>query len=224
MVIMATTIEYKNIYGRPISQQQAEQMTNFNRVIKINGIVSYIESYWDSRISRVIYYKESGESYEQVYLTLKQQYVHAGALFIHQRTFYGNYSIENTRHYLTEQDIFTENRSLLDAEGRTICWENLSELPFNGDKTTRKYFYDAEIHETVWPDDIDPATYYDPEFLVFEAVYNEDGSLNRAKLNPHSFEDYEIFIDSRFNELAQRCGLSPAMKLYYKTAVFLPPL
>jgi hypothetical protein len=221
---MATIIEYKNKYGRPISQQQAEQMTDFDKIIKTNGIVKYIESYRDGKITIVTYYKASEESYEQVYIALKQQYVHADAFFIHQRTFYGNYTIEKTRHYLTNQEIFTENRSLLDTEGRTICWENLSESPFNGKRATFKYFYDEEIHETVWPDDIDPTTYHDPKFLVFQIKYKEDGSIDKATLNPHSLEDKEIFNNSTYNQLAQICNLSTAMAQYYQTAFFLPPL
>lgn len=218
---MVTVIKYTNFYGNTISEQQALQSQEYKKVIEIDGAIKRIDEYRDGVLDWVIYYKEPDETDAQILSQIRPLQPSSERYSIRTMEDYGVFKIMNERRYSNDDnDLTFEYRELIGPQGYVICSESITHAQlFPNESHVLKKFYNEEIYNTQFM--IEDGR-EDPKFLVFRAEYYPDGSLELIIFNPNSTYDSEHYTSTDYNELVQRCNLTPEQEKYYFTADFLP--
>ncbi|AYN03386.1 MULTISPECIES: hypothetical protein [unclassified Flavobacterium] len=124
-------IQYKNISDKLITVQQAELEGAHYKEYLQNGIVKIIEDKLYSKIESVIYYKDHGETDEEIFTKYKD-ILTITALYIKTRDnqTHPPYIIETKEIFWKEGETFVNQqvttKELIDPSGRIGAWEGFN--------------------------------------------------------------------------------------------------
>ena len=192
--------KYKNLNKQLITQQQAFQSSFYNQVYLEDNVVKRVDEYSDGKFNWIKYYKNDNETDNAILSVLRPLQPASGKISIIKRESYGGYTIENEKRYEIDPQVpFFEYRSVVDGEGRAICSEAVTIQQYIPNEShINKSFYDEEIYQTLCEPDIEIGGKEDPDFLVFQAFYNIDGSLDYIVFNPRSTYDHEYYNEDDY--------------------------
>ncbi len=223
---MPTKIKYTDWYSKPITKKQAHKRSECYRLTEQEGVVKQIDEYYENKLRSITYFISQNETDAEVLNILRTAHPTTEYILILEDEPIGSYTIEHQRNYSDrDHPEYLLKRSLKNARNEMICCEDttLEELfqldPSKQiDSVRRKYFYSENFYSSNLMND---HTDYG-DFLVFEADYHTDGSLNYISLNHRSDQENETFRVSDYSKLVRRCNLDANQAEYYFTDTFLP--
>ena len=220
---MSTTIIYKNSFKEIITENQAQQLDLFNKRFFINGILKKIEYHSVYEGVSVTYYKDQNET--NVLQNLILEYPDVTVFSIRTREEIGNYTKEN-REWFENGILKFKSIAIRDSQRRMIAAEDF-DVVTNESKGSGKSFYSESVYKMWCVPNIE-GEWIDKEFNVFNAEYNDDGSLKRIDFNEMSTYDKELYLPNSENTeydlaiLKMKCGFTDEQMNYYLTSAILP--
>ena len=216
-------ITYTNTYKEAITESQAQQLDLFTKRFFDNGLLKKIEYHSVYEGVSVTYYKDQNETNVLQNLTL--EYPNVDDFRIRTRESIGNYFIENEEWF--ENGILKfKSTAIRDSQRRMIAAEDFDVIT-NESKGSGKSFYSEAVYR-MWCEPNIEGDWIDKEFNVFNAEYNDDGSLKRIDFNEMSTYDKELYLPNSENTefdlaiLKTKCGFTDEQMNYYLTSAILP--
>jgi hypothetical protein len=212
------TISYLDYFGKSISQQQASNLDEYYIVYSVNDKRKKSELIKNNELYRVYYYLDENESENEALSILKSHYELSFFVIIEIKII-GNYRYEIAKGFINEGELTSKNHALYNNLTNEFIAEEYIDLETNLPiyEETVKMFYNRS---------------FDPENVIFEGFYNEDGSLDYIKFNyyesyPHLdciwFGTDGLEGEEDIPTLCQHTGLNIEFVNYYLNASILPP-
>ena len=165
---MATTIIFTNEFNEQISQQQLNQLNEFNKVYQVDGVIKKIEFYVDGLLNGIEFHKDN-ENLNEIFSILGTNTVD-----VIEKNTLNDYLILTRNAYGNGILCYIEKELLLDS--KVICSQRLDANNIPKNNETRKYIYDN--------------TGFEPGEEIFNFNYNADGSLNYICGVGYPFSEY----------------------------------
>lgn len=216
-------ITYTNTYKEAITESQAQQLDLFTKRFFDNGLLKKIEYHSVYEGVSVTYYKDQNEL--NTLQNLMLEYPNVTSFNIRTRESIGNYTKENQESYRNGILKF-KSTAIRDSLRRMIAAEDFDVIT-NESKGSGKSFYSEAVYR-MWCEPNIEGDWIDKEFNVFNAEYNNDGSLKRIDFNEMSTYDKELYLPNSENTeydlaiLKTKCGFTDELMNYYLTGAILP--
>jgi hypothetical protein len=220
---MSTTIIYINPLKEVITENQAVQLKSFKKEFYENSVLKKTEIKFHSGAIWVTYYKDQDETNVLQNLTL--EYPNVDDFRVRTRESIGNYFIENEE-WFQNGILKFKSSAIRDSKRRMIAAEDFDVIT-NESKGSGKSFYSEAVY-MIWCEPNIEGDWIDKEFNVFNAEYNDDGSLKRIDFNEMSTYDKELYLPNSENTefdlaiLKTKCGFTDEQMNYYLTGAILP--
>lgn len=216
-------ISYTNTYKEIITESQAQKLDLFTKRFFDNGLLKKIEYHSVYEGVSVTYYKDQNEL--NTLQNLMLEYPNVTSFNIRTRESIDNYTKENQESYRNGILKF-KSTAIRDSQRRMIAAEDFDVIT-NESKGSGKSFYSEAVY-MIWCEPNIEGDWIDKEFNVFNAEYNNDGSLKRIDFNEMSTYDKELYLPNSENTeydlaiLKTKCGFTDEQMNYYLTAAILP--
>lgn len=197
------TIAYANEYGEPITPDQLSSLSDYNKLIKEDGVLRIIECYMDNHLGGIEFYKHDGITISEIFERLNTNTV----TVVELDPVIGNYSAHKKTTF--KEGIIKHIKMSLYLNSSVVC-EQAIDVATNSPilNSTIKYLYDNYAIKNEIGDE------------KFNFRYNSDGSLRRMGGERPYFNEYDDSMDA--TEIAIRFPNLLIEHPYYAEANFLP--
>ncbi|GEM_PF-2454609 len=197
------TIAYANEYGEPITPDQLNTLSDYNKVIKEDGVLRIIECYMDNHLGGIEFYKHDGITISEIFARLNTNTV----TVVELDPVIDNYTAHKRTTF--KEGIIKHIEMSLYLNSSVICEQGINVntlLPVL--ESTVKYLYDNDAIKNEIGDE------------KFNFRYNSDGSLRNMGGERPYFNEYDDSITAA--EVAIRFPNLFIEHPYYAVANFLP--
>lgn len=197
------TIAYTNEYGEPIAPDQLSSLSDYNKLIKEDGVLRIIECYMDNHLGGIDFYKHDGITINEIFERLNTNTV----TVVELGPVIDNYAAHKRTTF--KEGIINHIEMSLYLNSSVICEQAIDVnalLPIL--ESTVKYLYDNDAIKNEIGDE------------KFNFRYNSDGSLRRMRGERPYFNEYDDSIAAA--EVAIHFPNLFIENPYYADANFLP--
>lgn len=216
------SIQYKNLFNKLITEQQAELKGSHYKEYVKNGKVKIIEDKLYSTVERITYYKDSEETNDQIFLkyknipTIKTIYIKTRDYQTHPP-----FVIESKETFWRDGEAFVDQlittKELIDPTGRIGAWEG-----FNRELETTDPEYRGVSKIFYFGSKDDDFLYEIPNLSTSYPGYGSPFEL--ARFDPGiSDDDQDIELFDMDETIAHLSNYSQEIIEWFLNDEFLPP-
>ena len=188
---MATNIIFHNYFDKIISISQSKSLDAFFKIYEIDGVLRKKETYKNSRLSYVQFYKAQNEIEIDLINSILGEYPGLGFTIVETENL-GNYRVENSRDYDSngafQNYSYTEMYNL---EGKLIYYKEIDNFTGFNEIRIQKYLYNVVIDDYE-PEDL--TFYYDDETLGLEEMGGKNPPFVPENWHTIKVDEMEMFF------------------------------